>query len=145
MIRAYQDNDKDRLLELIKLNVPRYFAPDEIADFETYLTQDREDYFVVEDNSVVIGCGGINYVIEDATAYISWDIIHPNFHGKGIGGQLVHFRIAHIQEKASFHTVVVRTSQRTYKFYEKQGFELKSVKKDFWAPGFDLYYMALKL
>jgi [ribosomal protein S18]-alanine N-acetyltransferase len=32
----------------------------------------------------------------------------------------------------------------TYKFYEKQGFELFEIKKGYWAEGFDMYNMKYK-
>ncbi|MHA7057839.1 hypothetical protein ACWGOQ_0011500 [Aquimarina sp. M1] len=36
-------------------------------------------------------------------------------------------------------THVVRTSQFASKFYEKMGFALVKIEKDFWVDGFDLY------
>jgi len=40
--------------------------------------------------------------------------------------------------------MTVRTSQFVYGFYEKHGFELKKVVKNYWAQGFDLYDMEYK-
>ncbi|WP_294822766.1 GNAT family N-acetyltransferase [uncultured Flavobacterium sp.] len=74
---------------------------------------------------------------------LSWGIIHPDAHGKGIGSALVKFRIAEMQ-KLGVEEIGVRTSQHVYQFYEKMGFTLKApVVKDYWAEGFDLYEMEL--
>jgi ribosomal-protein-alanine N-acetyltransferase len=37
--------------------------------------------------------------------------------------------------------IIVRTSQITFPFYQKQGFRLKEKIDNYWAEGFDLYYM----
>ena len=44
----------------------------------------------------------------------------------------------------SVRKMTVRTSQFVYGFYEKHGFELKKVVKNYWAQGFDLYDMEYK-
>ena len=36
-IREYSINDKDAVLNLLLLNIPKYFAPSEALDFEKYL------------------------------------------------------------------------------------------------------------
>lgn len=41
--------------------------------------------------------------------------------------------------------IVVRTTQFGFRFYEKVGFQLENVEKDFWAQGFDLYQMSVEL
>ena len=43
--------------------------------------------------------------------------------------------------KRSVLRITVRTSQLAFGFYEKRGFELKGIEKDYWAEGFDLYRM----
>mgnify|MGYP000577835523 CR=1 FL=1 len=40
--------------------------------------------------------------------------------------------------------ITVRISQVAYKYYEKQGFELFEIQKDFWADGFDMCNMIYK-
>ncbi|WP_338766187.1 GNAT family N-acetyltransferase [Bernardetia sp. ABR2-2B] len=147
-IRAYQKSDKQELIELIKLNIPTYFEESEEKDFIEYLEKYKEDYFVVESKTTkkIIGCGGVNYFLDEPTALarMSWDIIHPNFQGQGIGKCLLLHRINHIK-KQNIKLIVVRTSQLAYKFYQKAGFELEKVEKDFWAKGFDLYQMKMSL
>lgn len=143
MIRPYQTNDKEQVLEILRLNTPKYFAFEEEQELEKYLEVLLEDYFVFEENGEVVGSGGINYFYDQQNARISWDLIHPDFQEKGIGTQLLRFRIKHIRKKQSIKQIVVRTSQLVFKFYEKAGFQLERIEKDFWAKGIDMYYMTL--
>ncbi|MEO1259986.1 MAG: GNAT family N-acetyltransferase [Bacteroidota bacterium] len=145
MIRLYKNEDRKKIIELLNLNIPKSFAPSEAGDFIEYLDEHLEDYFVVEEKGELIGAGGINYFPENHAARISWDFIHPDAQGKGIGKKLLLHRIAVIKKKADVHQIIVRTSQLAFRFYEKSGFKLDQIKKDFWAPGFDLYLMKIDL
>jgi ribosomal protein S18 acetylase RimI-like enzyme len=53
-------------------------------------------------------------------------------------------RIDKLNSIGSIQKITVRTSQVAYKFYEKQGFELFEIIKDYWADGFDMYNMEYK-
>lgn len=145
MIRPYTPADQEALLQILRLNTPAYFAPEEEADFVLYLQERREDYFVVEREGQVVGAGGLNYFDDYTWARLSWDLIHPAFQGKGIGRELTLFRISKLKEKPGMQWLQVRTSQLAYPFYQKLGFELEKVEKDFWAQGIDLYQMKMKL
>ena len=142
MIRKYQSEDKDAVMALIDLNIPEYFDESERHDFEDYLENEREDYFVIEQDGKIVASGGINYFRDEHTARISWDMVHPDHHGKGLGRQLVDHRLAVIKSTPGVRNVIVRTSQLAHNFYAKSGFVLDEVKEDFWAPGFDLYLMS---
>lgn len=141
MIRPYTPADKSSVLALVRLNTPEFFHLSEEEDLSVYLENELEDYFVVEENGEIVGAGGINYFPVEHSARISWDVVSPDFHGKGIGGRLTKFRVDHAFSKSSVQTIVVRTSQLVYRFYEKQGFALEKVEKDYWAEGYDLYLM----
>lgn len=145
MIRPYTNKDQEQLVELLRLNTPQFFHPEEEEDFIEYLQHHSQHYFVVENSSMLIGSGGINYFNDEKLARISWDIIHPDFQGKGIGKKLTLYRIDQIKKNPEVSLVVVRTTQLVYKFYQKIGFELEKIEKDFWAEGFDLYQMKLEL
>jgi N-acetylglutamate synthase-like GNAT family acetyltransferase len=140
-IRPYKPTDKAAVLKLFDMNTPQYFDETERAGLIHYLDNETEDYFVVEEEGEILGAGGINYERQTKTAVISWDIIKSTEHGKGIGRKLTQHRIQHINGKNSIEKIIVRTSQHTHKFFEKMGFMLLKVEKDYWADGFDLYEM----
>ncbi|CDA85795.1 acetyltransferase GNAT family [Bacteroides sp. CAG:754] len=140
-IREYQPTDKNAVIDLIRQNTPAYFAQEEEADFSNYLDSERELYFVLLFNNEIVGCGGINFTEDKTCGKISWDIIHPQHQGKSLGTQLLKYRIEKLKSVGSIRKITVRTSQLVYKFYEKQGFTLKEIKKDYWAKGFDMYNM----
>jgi ribosomal-protein-alanine N-acetyltransferase len=143
-IRAYSKTDKPDVLELLKLNTPEFFSEEEEKDLVYYLENEIEQYFVVEHDQTIIGCGGINFAENHTVGKISWDILHPEYQGKGVGSLLLNHRIEILKSIKSIETISVRTSQLVYKFYEKLGFELIEVTKDYWAKGFDLYGMKYK-
>lgn len=145
MIRKYKATDKEQVLELLRLNTPRYFAPSEEEDLSLYLDEDSEHYLVVEENGKIIGAGGYNFFPEEGLARLSWDVIHPHAQGTGIGSSLTRFRITQIRKYSSVKEIQVRTSQHTHKFYEKMGFSTFKKVKDFWTPGFDLVDMRKSL
>lgn len=140
-IREYQPSDKEALLELIRLNTPKYFAIEEEVGFSEYLDKEVELYYILLVDGKIAGCGGINFSDEKTTGKISWDIIHPDYQGKSLGTRLLRFRMDKLAGIGGIKKITVRTSQLVYKFYEKQGFVLMETQKDYWAKGLDMYRM----
>lgn len=145
MIRPYKPSDKTSLIKLIRLNTPKYFAPSEEDWFSDFLDKEVEDYFVIENNNNIVGCGGVNYEKGENIAVLSWGMIHPNHHKQGLGSFLTKHRINHVKTVCSAKRIIVRTSQHTYGFYLKMGFTLTKTKENHWGPGLDLYYMEMSL
>jgi ribosomal-protein-alanine N-acetyltransferase len=141
-IRPYQKEDFQEVILIFRQNVPQYFSTSEEKALVQYLQHEIDEYFVLAHNRTIIGCGGINFSEDKKTGVISWDFLRPDDHGKGYGSQLLAHRIMRLKQ-LGFRRIVVRTSQHTFKFYEKSRFVLKEIKKDFWAPGFDMYNMEL--
>ncbi|MDA3615370.1 GNAT family N-acetyltransferase [Polluticaenibacter yanchengensis] len=141
LIRPFSKADKGALLNIITLNVPAYFAASEVEDYRLYLENETEDYFVAVSGNEIIGAGGINYKGQEQIAHISWDLIHPAYQGKGTGKKLLTYRTDLITANYPDYKMIVRTSQLVYRFYEKNGFALREIHKDFWAEGYDMYYM----
>lgn len=143
MVVKYSKSDKEEVIKLLRHNTPEYFDASEETEFIEYLDNEIEDYFVVKDDSNIIGCGGINYFPNEKSARISWDMIHPDFQGKGIGKLLCEHRINLIKVNTEIKLIIVRTTQLVSKFYAKMGFDLEKVEKNFGAKGFDLHQMEL--
>ena len=140
-IREYMPENKEAVMDLIRLNTPAYFAPEEEEDFSRYLDNERELYYVLLWDGKIVGCGGINLADHQTTGRISWDIFHPQYQGRSLGTRLMQYRIEKLESIGTVRKITVRTSQMAYRFYEKQGFELCEVRKDYWAEGFDMYRM----
>jgi ribosomal-protein-alanine N-acetyltransferase len=143
-IREYDTKDKNEVINLIRLNTPEYFAVDEEEGLNKYLETERELYYVLLYDGKIVGCGGINFSDGKTIGKISWDIFHPDYQGKSLGTKLLKHRIDILNSIDEVQKITVRTSQVAYKFYEKQGFELFEIKKDYWAEGFDMYNMVYK-
>ena len=141
IIREYTPADKADVLRLIRLNTPASFAPAEEADLDEYLEHRRELYYVLLANGTIAGCGGINFADGGTTAKISWDIVHPAWQGRSLGTRLLEYRIEKLESLGGIRRITVRTSRQAHRFYEKRGFVLREVRRDYWAEGFDLYAM----
>ena len=124
-IRKYTLADKESIIDLFRINTPNYFSIIEEKDLIYYLDNYTENYYVVELEHQLIGSGGFNFADDLEIAKISWDIFHPNYHGRGFGSKLTQFRIEKIKEYDDIKIISVRTSQLTFKFYEKFGFKIK--------------------
>ena len=144
-IRKYDSNDLDQVINLIRLNTPEFFSAKEEPDLFNYLQNETDNYFIVETAGKITGSGGFNFRHSPTVAVIAWDIIHPEFHGTGQGSALVLHRLKLIRGLPEVKEVCVRTSQLAYRFYEKSGFVLREVIKNYWDEGFDLYRMDAKL
>ena len=142
-IRPYEKSDKADVINLFRLNTPNYFSTEEEVDLIYFLENEREQYYVVSINKEIVGCGGYNFSEDKSTGIICWDIVHPNFQGKSIGRNLLNYRITQIKNVKSIRKITVRTSQMVYPFYEKHGFTIVEIVKDYWSKGFDLYQMDL--
>lgn len=143
LIRAYELRDRDVVLNIMQENIPAYFAQDEKEDLKYYLDFEMQQFFVLEVDNRIVACGGIIVEPEEKRAVISWDMVLPAEQGKGYGRKLLENRIAILKDLKTIDRIIVRTSQRTYLFYQKNGFVLNQIVKDYWAKDFDLYSMEL--
>lgn len=141
IIRAYQASDFDQVIRLFLLNTPQYFCPPEQQDLESFLKDELEYYYVAAEGTDILACGGCN--VEGQTGWLSWYMVHPSHHGRGLGRMLAEHNLKILERNEQVTGIQVRTSQLVYPFYEKLGFELYETKDDYWGKGMHLYKMKL--
>jgi ribosomal protein S18 acetylase RimI-like enzyme len=141
MIRPFQISDKDQLVEVFKLNIPRYFDPKEVNDYAGYLDKHGDTYLTIEHENKIVG--GTGYIIHpnEGSGHITWIFFHPAYAGQGLGKEAVEYCMNIYKNDPAVVKLVVRTSQFANRFFEKFGYQLIKTEKDYWGQGLDLYLM----
>jgi len=148
-IRTYENRDKEACTNVFKSNTPEYFAPFEISDFESWLDKQAQDatnlstgqYYVVELDNKLVGCGGFYIDHAKNEAGMVWGMIDRSLHRTGIGRKLILYRIEAIKKACADCAITLNTSQYSYPFFEKTGFRVTKITKNFYAKGLDRYDM----
>lgn len=150
LIRGYKSTDRAACIVVFKSNMPAFFAPEELSEFEYWLEQqeiigtpktDSTYYYVVENENAIIACAGFHLDFLQAHATLAWGMVDSSWHRKGIGKKLLAFRLATIKALQPNATIALDTSQHSYPFFEAMGFTLTKITKDFYAKGLDRYDM----
>jgi N-acetylglutamate synthase-like GNAT family acetyltransferase len=147
-IRLYHKNDKQDCLVTFKSNVPDFFSENEIADFEAFLTRleagiPKTQFYVIEDENRIVGCGGFGDKDNKNIISLAWGHIHKNEHNKGLGQQLLTYRLALIKRMYSELPLLIDTTQFSYGFYKKNGFRLLKITENYYTEGMHRYDMEL--
>ncbi len=141
MIRPYTKRDKQRLLDIFKLNIPTYFDASELADLDDYLDKKAETYRVVEIDQTIVGGFGLIIDLARSEASITWIFFDPEHKGNGLGRLAVNYCHNQFRQTHGLQKYTVRTSQFTNVFFEKFGYKTIQIEKDYWGKGLDLYVM----
>ena len=68
-------------------------------------------------------------------------MVDGNYHKNGVGRYLTEYRIRKITTEYPKSDVLLNTTQHTFRFYEKFGFKITKMTKDYYALGLDRYDM----
>jgi ribosomal-protein-alanine N-acetyltransferase len=148
-IRDYTASDRNDCIEIFKTNMPDFFESSELPQFETWLDKEIKKehpenlvyYYVLETSGKVIGCGGFYLNPERKQAGMIWGMVSRAYHGNGFGKRLLEFRMQKIKSLGPQAQIMLDTSQYSYPFFEKMGFKLTTITKDFYGKGLDRYDM----
>ncbi len=140
-IRLYTEEDYLPCLGIFDSNVPGYFAVTERIEFEQFLRMPNADFFVVEREGIVIGCGGC--YVRDAVGRLCWGMIDNASHRRSVGSALLAWRLDRLFLDHGVSKTGLDTSQLSAPFFSRFGFEVDRVEQDGYAPGIDCVSMHL--
>ena len=144
-VRSYSSGDRETCLKIFDSNVPGgYFSAHERAGYESFLDRLPGPYLVVEDENEIVACGGFApHKSEAGTVILCWGMVTRKRHKSGLGRFLLTERLDRLRSDVSALVVVVNTSQHSYGFFAKMGFETYRVVPDGICPGVDLHEMRI--
>jgi predicted GNAT family N-acyltransferase len=145
-IRPYTPADMEAVVAIFRSNIPKYFTPEEEPGLHSFMNDRLDDYYVVEVDGSVVGCGGIalNADIDPQTVSLCWGMVREDHLGTGLGKALTEFRIGLAIEKYPGIAITIGTSQHTEGFYQKYGFVTVEHTSDGYGPGIDMCRMRLE-
>ena len=137
------------LVSILEANIPKYFAPSDVRDFQRYL--DRQQWTVnhvyVDDQDRPYGCAGY-YLQEKGSIGLAWMLFLPGSVGSA---RIRKGLIEYLQEAArnvrpgENPRLKLNTIPRLARLLKRFGFEQTDVKQDGYAPGYDLISMQLEM
>ena len=151
-IEQYNATHRQSCIEAFRSNVPLFFTVGEVSDFEEFLDSmegrigaapNNAVYFVALHGEEVIGCGGFGHRDGEQVISLAWGLVHNDHHKRGIGKQLLVYRIEKIKEMHPGLPLVLDTTQHSFHFFEQLGFRTTKVTDDFYAVGMHRYDMVL--
>ena len=143
-IRPYAVTDKPACMAVFDSNVPDYFDLSERDMLSTWLDAPKGEYYVVEQDGKVIGCGGFAREVR-GQARFTWGMVHNNHHGEGLGRLLAEHRLAEIEKTGAYSEAELFTTPQVAPFFRKFGFVDAGTKKDGFAPGMDQVQMIKRM
>ena len=142
-IEPYEPQYFENCIEIIQSNTPKYIDPCEHLDYKNYLLRNDKTYFVLFNDFNLVACGGYGIDKSQIKVGLSWGLVHKKHHNKGYGSKLLKYRLNHIKNNFPYTEIHLNTSQHTYRFFEKFGFNVKRISKNGYGAGLDRYDMIL--
>ena len=149
MIRKLDKEDRSVLKKI--LEDTNHFNGEEINVamelIDLYLRdENQKDYiiYVYEDSGNTAGyiCYG-RRPLTDGTYDLYWIAVDPNIHGKGIGSKLIWHMESDVKQLKGYLILIETSGKAEYegerRFYEKNGYGVQTIIKDFYRKGDDLF------
>jgi [ribosomal protein S18]-alanine N-acetyltransferase len=139
-------------LKYLKAMLPFFFDETEIKGLEKWLdgrdqcriayeNSSADFFYALEFESEICAFGGFYIDAQKPKAVLAWGMVDRKFQRRGLGSELLEFRLANIEKLFPGYTVVLDTSQHTHDFFRKFGFAVLKVTPEGYGPGLHRYDM----
>ena len=143
-IQLYKNSFLPSCLNLFRSNIPKFFDIGEEKLLKKYLSQEGVNYYLFfNSEEKLLASGGYEYEKALNSIMLTWGMVDRNIHRQGYGTYMTEYRLKKIKTEFPGLNIILNTSQYTFKFYKKFGFELIKIKKDGYGKGLDRYDMLL--
>ena len=145
--RSYLPQDRGDCLAVFDSNLPKFFAPEERADFDLFLGELTEgnDYLLLLLGQEVVGCGGLTREAGEDSALLVWGMVRRDLHRRGLGRALLQARLDQARRMSGVRQVRLATSQHSAPFYAGFGFQVTRSEANGFGEGIDRIDMVLTL
>ena len=141
--RPYTSADREACLAIFDANCPTFFAPNERADYVSFLGAGPDGYEVCEVAGRVVAAFGL--VDDDVKGVnLNWIMIDPGSQGLGIGSATMK-RVLSRGGASQSSLIKIAASHKSAPFFAKFGAVVKLHTEDGWGPGMDRVDMELHL
>jgi len=116
-------SDLEQCLELYRLNDGGRFPLGYISRYFKSLSEQESYVLVLDGPQGLIATGGLAYFSRRPnTAMLSWGLVHPAHHGKGIGTALLLARLALLGTTGLWRFVYIASLKDSVGYYRRFGF-----------------------
>ena len=120
-IRTYRLDDAEACLRIFDSNGPEYFASHERARLTEFLQAPPGNYYVMEKDGELLGCGGFAPCEEPGVVTLTWGMVRRDMHRHGLGRFLLFYRLKEIGKLPGVSSVKLDTTPIVAGFFEKAG------------------------
>lgn len=131
--RHYTSDDRHICLALFDANCPQFFAPNERADYASFLDGSPRDYELCLVDGQVAGAFGL-IGNGHVRRRLNWILLDPRFQGFG-AGRAIMSRVVTRAALDKVQAVDIAASHKSAPFFEKCGALTMSVTENGWGPG----------
>jgi GNAT superfamily N-acetyltransferase len=143
-IRPYVTSDREACLALFDANCPGYFAPNERANYETFLNDSPPAYSVCLEGDAIIGAFGVLPGSDAGKYHLNWILLAPHAQGRGMGSAIMKHAVASARRSGA-RRLAIAASHRSAPFFARFGAQRLAYTPDGWGPGMHRVDMELDL
>lgn len=141
--RTYCNADKEACLAIFDQNCPSFFAPNERADYSSFLDDAPASYEVCDLSGKVVAAFGL-IADDNQKIALNWIMLDPASQGVGLGSAIMEHVIS--QGRGSQLSLInIAASHKSAPFFAKFGATEMLHTEDGWGPGMHRVDMELYL